>query len=101
LSRALRQVWHWCKTHRHKSVGYLRAMLAAKLHGHYSYYGLTGNGAALESFRKGVLRAWRKWLGRRGGKRVMTWARFTALLEHYPLPKVQIVHSVYPWSAKP
>jgi hypothetical protein len=34
-----------------KIVGYLCAMLAAKLHGHYSDYGLTGNGAALAAWR--------------------------------------------------
>lgn len=101
LSRALRRVWQWCKAHRHGSVGYQRDMLAAKLRGHYSYFGLTGNGAALESFRNGVLRAWRSWLGRRGGKRVMSWTRFSALLDHHPLPPVRVVHSVYRRPANP
>jgi group II intron reverse transcriptase/maturase len=101
LSRALRRVWQWCKAHRHRSVSYQRYMLAAKLLGHYSYFGITSNGAALESFRNGVLRAWRSWLGRRGGRRVMSWARFTALLDHHPLPPVRVVHSVCRRPANP
>jgi group II intron reverse transcriptase/maturase len=101
LSRALRSVWQWCKDHRHWSVGEQRDTLAAKLRGHYNYFGLTGNGAALENFRTGVLRAWRKWLGRRGGKRVMTWARFNLLLGQYPLPPVRVVHSALRQSANP
>lgn len=95
LTRALRSVRHWCKVHRHWSVDRQRTVLAAKLRGHYNYYGLTGNGAALQRFRHGVLKAWRVWLGRRGGKRAMTWQRFLVLLEHYSLPPARVVHSVY------
>jgi len=100
LTRSLRKLWQWCKAHRHRSVGWQRAMLASMLQGHYGYFGLTGNGAALETFRNGVLRAWRNWLGRRGGKRAMSWERFTALLAYHPLPNVRVVHSVYRRSAK-
>ena len=70
-------------------------MLAAMLHGHYGYFGLTGNGPALETFRNGVLWAWRKWLGRRGGKRAMTRERLLVLLGHHPLPGVRVTHSIY------
>jgi RNA-directed DNA polymerase len=91
LSGALRRVWQWCKEYRHWPVGYQRDMLAAKLRGHCGYYGLPGNGPALNTFREGVIRAWRYWLGRRGGKRVMSWARFSALRKHYPLPQVCMV----------
>jgi RNA-directed DNA polymerase len=91
LSGALRRVWQWCKEYRHWPVGYQRDMLAAKLRGHCGYYGLPGNGPTLNTFREGVIRAWRYWLGRRGGKRVMSWARFSALRKHYPLPQVCMV----------
>jgi group II intron reverse transcriptase/maturase len=95
LSRAVRGMWRWCKRNRHLKVRVQHKMLTAVLRGHYNYYGLTGNGAALESFRNGVTRAWRYWLGRRGGKRAMTWGRFTVLLMHHPLAPVRVVHSVY------
>lgn len=95
LRRSLRSVWLWCRAHRHDPLPEQQTALAAKLRGHFNYFGITGNARALRSFRKGVLRAWRRWLDRRGGRRRMTWERFWRLLGTYPLPPVRVVRSVY------
>jgi hypothetical protein len=67
--------------------------LSRKLRGHYSYYGITGNGLALGDFLCKVQQIWHRWLSRRnhGG---MTWKRFTAWLRVYPMPPARVVHSV-------
>lgn len=49
--------------------------LRRKLTGHYAYYGITRNYAALMAFYRGVIRCWRKWLGRRSQNSRMPWHR--------------------------
>lgn len=101
LRRALRRIWLWCRSHRHAPVRKQHSELRAKLNGHYSYFGVTGNMRALQRFHKEVRRAWQSWLSRRGGKRRMNWERFATLLAHYPLPAPRVVHSIYRHSVNP
>jgi group II intron reverse transcriptase/maturase len=69
--------------------------LAAKLRGHFQYYGVSENYKGIARFYKFALRVVRKWMNRRSQQRKMNWERFTSYLEHYPLPKPKIVHSFY------
>jgi RNA-directed DNA polymerase len=93
LARAIRSVHQWCRAKRHLPIPEQQRTLTQKLRGHYSYYGITGNIRALNAVYRGVRRTWRYWLNRRGGKRRMTWLRFTAILARHPLPTPRIVHS--------
>jgi RNA-directed DNA polymerase len=93
LSRAVRSVAEWCRTHRHRPICEQHAKLSQKVRGHYAYYGITGNYRMLSEFLAAVQRGWRKWLARRNRRRDMTWDRFHPLLQHYPLPPPRIVHS--------
>ena len=68
-------------------------ILGDKLRGHYQYYGITGNGRALERFVDQVRKVWCKWLNRRSQRARMNWERMNRLLERYPLPPPRIVHS--------
>jgi len=63
------------------------------LWGHYAYYGITGNEHRLRRGRWEVIRLWRKWLNQRSQRMRRRWERFVRLLEHYPLPRVRIVHT--------
>lgn len=101
LTRSLRVIRQWCRTHRHLPVAEQRRALQRKLMGHYAYYGITGNAAALQRFHYEVLRVWRKGLHRRSNRARMTWARFSNLLQHHPLPRPRVVHSVYRLAASP
>ena len=95
LSRALKRIGQWCRTHRHWRVADQHAALSRKLQGHYAYYGITGNARALTRFHCEVRRRWRKWLNRRSWATHMSWARFTHLSARYPLPPPRVVHSIY------
>jgi len=93
-SRALVRVWAWCRAHRHDPVGEQRDALAAKLRGHYGYYGVTGNSRSLGRFWEGALRGWRRWLDRRGGPQardVPGWRAFLARMA-LPRPKLAVVY---------
>ena len=98
LSRALRAVEAWCRRHRHTPVRWQHEQLSSKLRGHYAYYGMTGNGRSLASFRHHVERVWRKWLRRRSNVK-LPWVQFSAFLQRDPLPPVRVVHSIYRHSA--
>ena len=54
LSRSLHTINQWCRTHRHQKLTDQHRALRLKLQGHYAYYGITGNYAALRCFWQGV-----------------------------------------------
>jgi len=95
LSRAVRQIGHWCRRNRHLPVAEQQRALSRKLCGHDAYYGITGNARALSRFHHEAQRRWHKWLNRRSRAARLTWATFTRLLQRYPLPPARVVHSVY------
>jgi len=95
FTRAIRAIAQWCRLHRHRPVAEQHQTLSQKLGGHFAYYGITGNSAALARLRCEVERIWRKWLSRRKRGQPMPWERFAKLLERYPLPAAVAVHSAY------
>jgi hypothetical protein len=95
MRRALQVFSAWCSAHRHDPVKEQQHVLNQKLRGHDAYYGLTGNGRCLTTLRFWCQRIWRYWLARRNRERRMPWARFSRLLERYPLAPACVVHSIY------
>ena len=95
LSRALKKIADWCRVHRHEPMAEQHRTLSQKLRGHFAYYGITGNGYAIQSFREAVTRIWKKWLSRRRRRGFLSWATFSRLLKRLPLPAARVVHSVY------
>jgi len=70
-------------------------LLAAKLRGHYNYYGVNGNSRMIANFGYVTIRALIKWLNRRSQRRSFTWKQLNDYLAHYPLPRPRIVHNLY------
>jgi len=95
LQRAATALASWCKQNRHRPIREQAETLSTKLQGHFQYYGLTGNSHQLGRLRHTVVRAWFKWLNRRGGGKPMNWKVFNArILANYPLPPVRITMTV-------
>jgi group II intron reverse transcriptase/maturase len=94
FTRALRSMSHWCRTWRHLPVRQQWSVLTVKLRGHYAYYGIAGNSAAIRCFRREVERAWHKWLSRRSRKARLCWTHFSRLLRRYPLPAARLTRPV-------
>jgi len=101
FTRAVRRIWGWCKQHRHDPVPAQRDALAAKLRGHYGYYGITGNQHALGRFFEVVRRTWWFWLWRRSRSARRSWSWFAALRDRIPLPPPIAVHSELRRTANP
>ena len=81
----------WCRQHRHDPLLTQQQGLAQKLRGHYAYFGITANFAALKRLHNEVKRTWRKWLSTRSRDGRYTWADMDALLGRLPLPLPRIV----------
>ena len=87
VSRKLKELRIEAKRRMHEPVVVQHKWLSQVLRGHFRYFGLPGNSKALYTFLWQVQRLWFRALQRRGGKRRLNWARYNALLEHFPLPK--------------
>lgn len=93
LTRSFKAISQWSRENRHEPLRQQVEQLGRKLKGHFGYYGITGNFACLQQFRRGVIGIWRKWLARRGDSKGMSWERMAKLLDFYYLPEARVVHS--------
>jgi len=66
--------------------------LAAKLQGHFQYYGVSENYASIAKFHDRTIRLVHNWLNRRSQRQKMSWSKFTEYMKYYPLPRPRIVH---------
>jgi len=80
--------------HRHERVALQHAWLVRVLEGHYRYYGVPTNHAALAQFRDRVQQAWHRALERRSQRARRTQAQRRAHEDRFPLPRPRIHH---PW----
>ena len=64
---------------------------AAKLRGHFAYYGVTDNSKSIQSFNYLVMQTLFKWLNRRGKRGCYTWEKFNKLLMLNTMPKPRIM----------
>ena len=92
FSRTLRRIAEWCRRHRHDDVETQHRALVRKLQGHYAYFGVTSNYAALARLRHETRTIWHRWLSRRSQTARLTWQAMTRLLERFALPLPRIVH---------
>jgi len=74
-------------------------VLKLKLTGHYRYYGVSGNYAALKRFYTLASKLAYKWINRRSQKKTYTFAKYLRFLAFDPLPKPQIYHSLFTLSS--
>ncbi len=86
FSRAIKAMGDWLRKNRHSRLPEQHKTLRQKLIGHYNYYGITGNFKAIASFFHWVRSLWKKWLGRRSQKAVLSWEAMARVLERLPLP---------------
>ena len=95
LSRAMKSVYDWCRSHRHQPVKEQHAALTRKLRGHFNYFGVNGNVRSLGLLARSAQHSWFKWLNRRSQRARLTWERFTDLLKDFPLPLPRVVVRIW------
>lgn len=92
LRRSIRNVYEWCRRHRHKSVKEQHTALVQRVNGHFNYFGVNGNGPALSQFVRKVQKAWLFWLRKRSQKTRLTWERYAQMLKvfRFPSPTIRV-----------
>ena len=88
LAKRIEAFRDWIKEIRNrKKLDEIWEMAAAKLRGHYQYYGVSFNLAKLNQYYFAATQSLFKWLNRRSQKRSFTWERFEKRLLFTPLPR--------------
>jgi len=95
LTRKLQELRQEARERRHTPIADQHTWLSQVLRGHYAYYGLPSNFRLLMAFYEQLRDLWYRALRRRS-QRGLTWDRFHALLERFPLPSPRITHPVQP-----
>lgn len=91
LHGALQRFRAWIREKYHTRVPQLLREYAAKLRGHYQYYGLCSNGHRLYSYYRQTYHTLYKWLNRRSQKRSYDWPSFERLLRHHRIPPPRLM----------
>jgi hypothetical protein len=87
LYKKIQEYKDWIKQHRNcLSLKTIWEATAAKLRGHYNYFGVTCNRPKLCHFYHAVTRLLFRWLNRRSQKSGWKWKGFAVRLRHNPLP---------------
>lgn len=88
LVRAMQNFTEWIKRIRNrKTTTTIWKEAAAKLVGHYNYYGVQSNEAKLEHFYWFCVGAMYRWLNRRSQRHSYNWESFKRRLRFSPLPR--------------
>ena len=87
LAKKIQEFTEWIKLNRSRMKRKeIWSITAAKLRGHYNYYGYYCNRGKLHLYYKSVIGDLFKWLNRRSQKRSFNWSQFKQLLHREPLP---------------
>lgn len=87
LEKKSQEFYDWIKlNHSRMNRKEIWSITAAKLRGHYNYYGYYCNRGKLQLFYWNVIGSLFKWLNRRSQKKSFTWTQFKRLLSREPLP---------------
>jgi len=95
MSRKLATVRYELRRQMHEPTAVQHRWLVALLRGHYAYYGLPSNHAAMSAYRYAIIFAWFSVLRRRS-QRSLGWMRFLRILDQHPLPNPTITRPHVP-----
>jgi len=93
MKAKIREVKDELRRHMHAPIDEQGRWLNRVLRGHYAYFAVPTNSAALSAFRHHLIVRWIRRLRRRSQRHRMTWARMQKYVDRY-LPRPRILH---PW----
>ena len=93
LKAKIREVKEELRRHMHAPIDEQGRWLNRVLRGHYAYFAVPTNSAALSAFRHHLVVRWIRRLRRRSQRHRLTWARMQPYIDRY-LPRPRILH---PW----
>ena len=85
----------WLRGHMHGKLSDIISQLNRKLRGHYGYYGISGNIIGIRNFYWYVVKAVYFSENRRSQRSWLTWARYSRLLEKFPILKPKLYVNIW------
>jgi hypothetical protein len=95
MNRKLKVIRQELRRQMHSPTSVQHRWLLAVVRGHYAYYGLPSNHAAMSAFRNAIVFAWYAVLRRRS-QRSLGWMRFLEILDRHPLSNPTITRPYVP-----
>jgi RNA-directed DNA polymerase len=93
LKAKLREIKEELRQHMHASIDEQGRWLNRVMRGHYAYFAVPTNSAALSAFRHHIIIRWIRRLRRRSQRHRLKWSRMQKVIDRY-LPRPRILH---PW----
>jgi RNA-directed DNA polymerase len=93
MTAKLKMVAEGMRRRMHRPIPEQGLWLRQVVTGYFNYHAVPTNSRALRAFRDGITERWRRMLGRRSQRGVLTWERMKQLADDW-LPKPTILH---PW----
>ena len=101
LRKKLQDIKQQLKRRQHRPTVEQGKWLQSVVRGYYQYHAVPGNGKVLNSFRRAVLRLWRRVLRRRSQRSRWTWKAFyERLAPLIPWPKILHPYPLQRFAAK-
>ena len=101
MRRAIVNLNEWLRQHRSVlPLPELWRQVGQKLRGHFNYYGVSDNSAALEQFYYKTRQLVFKWLNRRSQRRSFSWESFHRYETRHPLPRPGHLVSLYAYEPR-
>ncbi len=94
LRKAKRVLWEWSRNNRHEPARDLVKTLAAKLRGHYQYFGVRSNYRAMENLYNHAMHSVHYWLCRRSQKSYIKWDSYVLWWNGWHFPRPRIIHQI-------
>jgi len=91
VRKKLQEIKQQLKRRRHESTATQAKWLQSVVRGYFQYHAIPGNWKVLDSFRRAVLRLWRRTLRRRSQRSHWTWQKFYERLAP-AIPWPRIIH---------
>ena len=85
----------WIRKARKEPLSEIMEQVAAKLRGHYSYYGVSDNSRGICRYGLDIANLLYKWLNRRSQKRSYNWEEFLAMINRCKLPEPRIMVNLH------
>ena len=96
FKRSLQKLKIMLRRNRHWPLQTQIRQINAFLVGHYNYYGISGNTAALRNVYYFAIKYWRKALSSRSQSGRLNWEKYRKILKYHPIrkPKIRISYSI-------
>lgn len=96
LNNSIQSINQWLKSVRSRmKVTQIWKKMIVKVHGHYQYFGISGNFESIRRYYYKSIYFMFKWMNRRSDKDTWNWEEFWKYLKEHPIPRPKLTYAIY------